>query len=60
MARSLKDPVPNVRFVAIKTLKQIVGRYPSMSDQIKKTIMGAAEDPDKDVKFYAQEAVNTL
>jgi hypothetical protein len=60
--KSLTDPVPNVRLVSIKNLKELARRYEGtgLKDQIKKGLMGVAEDPDKDVKFYCAEAVSGM
>jgi hypothetical protein len=48
--------------VTVKTLRDIARRYETtgLRDQIKKIIIGLAEDPDKDVKFYTAETLGSL
>jgi serine/threonine-protein phosphatase 2A regulatory subunit A len=62
ITKSLQDPVPNVLMVAVKTMRDIARRYETtgLRDQIKKIIVGLAEDPDKDVKFYTAETLGGL
>lgn len=60
--KCLNDPVPNVRMVGVKTLRDIARRYETtqLKDQIKKYISSMPEDQDKDVKYYCMETMNTL
>jgi hypothetical protein len=62
IGKSIQDLVANVRMVGVKTLRDIARRYETtgLRDQIKKIIVGLAEDTDKDVKFYASEALSSL
>lgn len=59
-----KDPVPNVRFTAVKTLDKamsVVG--PSVREsKIRPCLMELVgkTEPDEDVKFYASQALKTL
>ncbi|CAD8111812.1 unnamed protein product [Paramecium sonneborni] len=55
----LKDPIPNIRFVSLKVAKSFLKKIgnQNISIQIRQSIYGMFEDPDRDVKFYAQEAL---
>jgi hypothetical protein len=53
ISKGLADPVPNVRFVSVKALRQIGQRFEQIREPIRKMIAGLIEDSDKDVKFYA-------
>jgi len=62
--KNLKDPVPNVRFVCIKILKNLVKIYkqhkfdnPQIMNTIKQNLTDLLEDQDVDVKYFAQDAV---
>ena len=58
--RGLKDPVPNVRFVAAQVAEEIV-RYcsPSIADTLVKPALAEAAqgDGDADVRFFANKAL---
>lgn len=56
IAKALGDSVPNVRFVAVKALRQIGQRFEQLRETIRKLVAPLSEDPDKDVRFYANEA----
>jgi len=56
--KATKDGVPNVRFVALRILKALtVLNHSSMNSQIKQTLNELANDPDKDVQYFAFEAL---
>ncbi|CAK61709.1 unnamed protein product (macronuclear) [Paramecium tetraurelia] len=57
--KCLKDTVPNIRFVSIRVAKSLSKKIDNQQtlNQIKQAINELVEDPDRDVKFYAQEAL---
>jgi serine/threonine-protein phosphatase 2A regulatory subunit A len=57
--RMAEDPVPNIRFNVCKTLKELVPKVDSttMNAQIKPVLTGMAQDADRDVKFFANQAL---
>lgn len=59
ISKSLTDTVPNVRLVSAKALRQLAHKYEVLRDPVKKTLTALSEDPDKDVKFYVLEAINS-
>ena len=56
LSKALTDLVPNVRFVSVKALRQIGQRFDTLRDSVRKLVSTLNDDPDKDVKFYANEA----
>jgi len=50
-----KDQVPNVRFTVIKILKTLHFK----SDTVKQLLNDLSNDPDRDVSFFAQDALNS-
>ncbi|CAD8201014.1 unnamed protein product [Paramecium octaurelia] len=57
--KCMKDIVPNIRFVSIKVAKSLSKRidHQGTLNQIKQAINELTDDNDRDVKFYAQEAL---
>ncbi|CAD8096364.1 unnamed protein product [Paramecium sonneborni] len=57
--KCLKDNVPNIKFVSIKVAKSLTKRieHQGTLNQIKQAINELTDDNDRDVKFYAQEAL---
>ena len=57
MIKALTSPVPNIRLIAAKSLRQIAKKYnsPSVTEEIQKAISTLSEDPDKDVKQFVEE-----
>jgi len=57
--RMASDKVPNVRFNVAKTLQILIGLVDSTVTQsrIKPTLTKMQDDTDRDVKFYASQAV---
>ncbi|CAD8100976.1 unnamed protein product [Paramecium primaurelia] len=55
----LKDPIPNIRFVSLKVAKSLLKKIENQDVliQIKQSINEMLDDPDRDVKFYVQEAL---
>ncbi|CAD8195625.1 unnamed protein product [Paramecium pentaurelia] len=55
----LKDPIPNIRFVSLKVAKSLLKKIENQDVliQIKQFINEMLDDPDRDVKFYVQEAL---
>jgi serine/threonine-protein phosphatase 2A regulatory subunit A len=65
VAQMSSDPVPNVRFIAAKTLELIVQRRSSLSpnigsEDIVALLSKLASDPDRDVKYYATKVGSTI
>jgi len=57
--RMVKDPVPNIRFNAAKTLHTLVPLLDStvVQSQIKPALNQLYDDSDRDVKYYASLAI---
>ncbi|CAK59059.1 unnamed protein product (macronuclear) [Paramecium tetraurelia] len=57
--KCMKDVVPNIRFVSIKVAKTLSKKidHQGTLNQIKQAINEMTDDNDRDVKFYAQEAL---
>lgn len=57
-----KDEVPNVRFIVIKILKSLIMKFDSstISAYIKPYFQELSNDSDKDVQYFAQEALSSL
>ncbi|CAD8095895.1 unnamed protein product [Paramecium sonneborni] len=57
--KCLKDNVPNIKFVSIRVAKSLSKRidHQGTLNQIKQAINELIDDNDRDVKFYAQEAL---
>ncbi|CAD8185440.1 unnamed protein product [Paramecium octaurelia] len=55
----LKDPIPNIRFVSLKVAKSLMKKIENQDVliQIKQSLNEMLDDPDRDVKFYVQEAL---
>ena len=54
-----KDPVPNIRFNVAKVLQKLISQVDSstVAKDIKPTLQTLHEDGDKDVKYFAAEAL---
>ena len=54
-----KDPVPNVRFGTIKILTQILEKLDQTTvvSKIKPILLEMAKDADRDVKYFAKQAL---
>lgn len=57
-----KDEVPNVRLVVVKILKSLILKFDSntVSHQLKPLLQELSNDNDKDVQFYAHDALISL
>jgi len=55
-----KDTVPNVKFTVIKILKSISIKGDIISSQIKPILQELSNDQDRDVQYFAQEALSSL
>ncbi|KAK2958468.1 putative Serine/threonine-protein phosphatase 2A 65 kDa regulatory subunit A alpha [Blattamonas nauphoetae] len=57
-----KDPVPNVRFNAAKTIRSFILAVdqPQMKKEMQVVIERLQNDPDNDVKYFAQKALEGL
>ncbi|CAG9313586.1 unnamed protein product [Blepharisma stoltei] len=53
------DKVPNVRFNVAKTLKDLAGIFENKND-IRKLLGGMKNDPDADVRFFAEDTLRSL
>jgi len=62
LIKNAKDEVPNVRFVVIKILKSLAVKLDNstINSYIKPLFQELSNDSDKDVAFYAQEALANL
>ena len=51
--------MPNVRFCTAKLLKKIIGKVDSVAvaSKIKPALAEMTTDPDKDVQYYAKQAL---
>jgi len=60
--RMAEDPVPNIRFNVAKTLGVLVKNLDANTVQtkVKPTLAKLYEDADRDVKFYASQALSLL
>ena len=56
------DPVPNVREVSIKALRDIAHRFDKgqIKESIKKEIMSMSSDSDHEVKMTASEVLSRM
>jgi len=57
-----KDEVPNVRIVIVKIIKSLILKFDNntVSFQVKPLLQELSNDTDKDVQFYAQEALISI
>lgn len=57
--RLASDSVPNIRFNVAKTLHSLIPHLDSQTVQtkVKPCLTKLFEDPDRDVKFYASQAL---
>lgn len=57
-----EDPVPNIRFNVAKTLGILAKNLDANTIQtkVKPTLTKLYEDADRDVKFYASQALSVL
>ncbi|KAJ1627064.1 armadillo-type protein, partial [Pavlovales sp. CCMP2436] len=61
-----KDPVPNIRFNAAKTLGALVpalvrgGQAAAVQSRVKPALTALLGDPDTDVQFYATQALELV
>lgn len=62
LLKNAKDDVPNVKLVAVKIIKSLLLKFDSnaVSNNIKPLLQELSNDNDKDVKFYAQEALSSI
>jgi len=60
LLKSGKDTVPNVKFTVIKILKSLTTKSDNISMQIKPFLTELANDTDRDVQYFAQDALNSL
>lgn len=62
LIKHLSDPVPNIRFLTVKILREIGSKIETSSvvNEIRNSIGGLLNDSDKDVKFFAQETLQAL
>ena len=60
--RMAEDPVPNIRFNVAKTMGILIKNLDANSIQtkVKPALTKLYEDPDRDVKFYASQALSLL
>jgi len=60
--KNAKDEVPNVRFVVVKIIKSLLVKFDSntFASQIKPCLQELTQDSDKDVSYFAQEALSGL
>ena len=56
------DPVPNIRFKVAKSLQVLVKYLDAtiVQERIRPALETLQMDGDKDVKFYAQQALNSI
>lgn len=61
LLKSCKDPVPNVRFCTAKLLKKIIPKVDPavVGSKIKPALAEMVSDSDKDVQYYAKQALST-
>lgn len=61
LLKSCKDPVPNVRFCVAKLLKKIASKIDpaTLNSKVKPTLTEMGSDPDKDVRFFAKQALTS-
>jgi len=54
------DTVPNIRFNVAKTLKSLIKfvDQTTIQTKIKPCLLKLLDDPDKDVKFFAHQALS--
>ena len=59
LLKACKDPVPNVRFCSAKLLKKVIPKVDSVTvaSKIKPALAEMTTDPDKDVQYYAKQAL---
>jgi serine/threonine-protein phosphatase 2A regulatory subunit A len=62
LIKATRDTVPNVRFCACKTISLVMSEHSLgpqvISKEIKPTLLELEHDPDTDVQFYAQRALD--
>ncbi|EGR34046.1 protein phosphatase 2 regulatory subunit A, alpha isoform, putative [Ichthyophthirius multifiliis] len=54
------DNCPNIKFVCVKVLKEIAKRKEIQQGDIRSALNGMCNDNDKDVKYFAQEALQDI
>lgn len=61
VAHMATDPVPNVRFNAAKTLRQLVPMLdaPTVAERARPTLVTLSEDPDHDVRYFASQGLQS-
>jgi len=59
--RMAKDPVPNIRFNVARTLHALIPTLDSnvVQNQVKPALSKLFDDSDKDVKFFASQAMQS-
>ncbi len=59
LLKQYKDPVPNVRFCVAKLLKKMLGRMDpgTVASKVKPALAEMSTDTDKDVQYYAKQAL---
>eukprot|EP01017_Pseudomicrothorax_dubius_P030106 TRINITY_DN3719_c0_g1_i6.p1 TRINITY_DN3719_c0_g1~~TRINITY_DN3719_c0_g1_i6.p1 ORF type:complete len:578 (+),score=136.71 TRINITY_DN3719_c0_g1_i6:50-1783(+) len=62
LAKLGKDSVPNVRFGVVKALRTLAKRLNEsvVTSSVKPVLIELSNDPDRDVQFYASDALATL
>ncbi|EGR34557.1 protein phosphatase 2 regulatory subunit A, alpha isoform, putative [Ichthyophthirius multifiliis] len=60
--KNLNDTVPNIRFIQVKILKEILGKIDNQNiqNEIKQQVSNLVNDSDRDVKYFAQELLKQL
>jgi len=55
------DPVPNIRFNVAKSLQSLIAQLDAavVQDQVKPCLIQLAEDDDKDVRYFASQALHS-
>ena len=53
--------MPNIRFNAAKTLQALIARLAPglVQSQVKPCLLTLTEDPDKDVRYFASQALQS-
>lgn len=54
-----KDKIPNIRFNVAKTLKALADVWPNKRI-VKEALESIKNDPDADVRFFAEDALKSL
>lgn len=59
LLKSCKDPVPNVRFCVAKLVKKLLSKMDpgTVASKVKPALSDLSSDADKDVQYYAKQAL---